>query len=127
VVVAGIGFTAMLALAANMEHSDARKASAGAARATASTAPRTIVVVHQGAAPTSLTAGMRATHRPIVLTARPLVHTITVVASGGGSTGYSAPSGGSGSGYVSVSASGGSSRSSAPAAPVASTSGSKVH
>jgi hypothetical protein len=131
VAVAGIGFTAMLALVGSMELAEGHTESAAAARPSKSTAPRTVVVVHKGAAPASIVAVVGATSRPIVLTAHPKVRVVTVGGGAGTSSGYSSGSG-SGSGYVASSSGGSTYHASAPAAapaaaPVASTSGSAAH
>jgi hypothetical protein len=128
IVVAGMGFTAMLALVGTMELSEGHAQSSAPAPSSAATAPKTVVVVHPGAAPASIRAAAGVSRRPIVLTAHPVVRTIKSPSSGGSgaSGGYVAASSSGGSGYVSTS-SGGSAQAAAPApaaAPVASTSGS---
>ncbi len=131
VAVAGIGFTAMLALVGSMELAEGHTESAAVDRPSKSTAPRTVVVVHKGAAPASIVAVVGAASRPIVLTAHVKVHIVTVGggAGAGSGSGYSS---GSGSGYVASSSGGSTYHASAPAAapaaaPVASTSGSAAH
>jgi hypothetical protein len=123
IVVAGMGFTAMLALVGTMELSEGQ--SLAPPPSAASTTPKAVVVVHPGTAPASIKAAAGVSRRPIVLTAHAVVRTVKSPASGG-SGGYVAASSSAGSGYVSTS-SGGSSQAAAPApaaAPVASTSGS---
>jgi hypothetical protein len=122
IAVAGIGFTAMLALVGNMEFSEGRTQSADPALSSAVASPRTIVVVHQGAAPASIKAAAGGPSRPIVLTAHAVVRTVKAPATGG-SGGYVAASATGGSAYAT--AGGGSAPAAAPAAaPVASTGGS---
>jgi hypothetical protein len=124
IAVAGMGFTAMLALVGAMEVSEGRTRSSAPLPPSASTSPKTVVVVHQGAVPASIKAAAGVSRRPIVLTAHAVVRTVKSPATGG-SGGYVAASSSAGSGYVSAS-SGGSGQASAPAAaPVASTSGSR--
>jgi hypothetical protein len=127
VVVAGMGFTAMLALVGTMEVSEGHTRPSAPPPSSASTSPKAVVVVHQGAVPASIKAAAGVSRRPIVLTAHAIVRTVKSPATGG-SGGYVAASSSGGSGYVSTSG-GASSQAAAPApapaaAPVASTSGS---
>jgi uncharacterized membrane protein YgcG len=122
--VAGMGFTAMLALVGNMEVNASRARAAAAAAPPAP--PRPLVIVHPEVAPSSIAARSGVTRRPIVLTAHAVVHVVKVAgsgASGGGSGGYATYSGGGSSSGSSVSVAA-PAPAPAPAAPAATTSGS---
>ena len=122
IAVAGIGFSAMLALVGSMELTEGRASAVVPVQPSTPAVPRTVVVVHKGAPPKTLVAAAGVSSHPIVLTAHAKVRTVQSAASGGSATVSSS----GGSGYVAASSSSGSVQAAAPAAaaPVASTSGS---
>ena len=85
---AGVGIAAMLGLVANMEVADGNAKAASPAKSPALSAQRTAKDVRQrtAAAPGKVAAAK--VKRPIVLTPRAVVHTVSAPSSGGSGGGY---------------------------------------